>query len=101
MHNQNQLLKNKIIGNIDNNNEIIKKLEKKNDEIKELKAKNIFNLNKGEKLMTIIFISCDQQIHYAFICKNTDKFSKIEELFYEQYPEYKKTENFFIFNGKK
>jgi len=101
---QNQLLNNKIIEKNDNNNEIIelmKNLEKKNDEIKELKSKNIFNLKEGEKLMTVIFISDDQHIHYAFICKNTDKFSSIEELLYEEYTEYKKKDNYFLFNGKR
>ena len=78
------------------------KLEKKNDEIKELKEiNNTFNLKKGEKLMTVIFISVDQGIHYALICKNTDKFSRIEELLYEKYPDYKQKENFFLFNGKR
>ena len=104
LHNENQLLKNKMIEKNDNKNEIIdlmKKLEKKNDEIKELKSKNIFNLKEGEKLMTIIFISVDQNIHYAVICKNTDKFCRIEELLYEKYPKYQKTDNFFLFNGKR
>ena len=78
------------------------KLEKKNDEIKELKEiNNAFNLKKGEKLMTVIFISVDQGIHYALICKNTDKFSRIEELLYEKYPDYKKKENFFLYNGNR
>ena len=104
LYKQNQLLNKKIIEKSDNNNEIIelmKKLEKKNDEINELKSKNIFNLKEGEKLMTIIFISADQRIHYSLICKNTDKFSRIEELLYEEYPEYKKIDNFFLFNGKR
>ena len=103
-NNINQLLKNKKIEGNDNKNEILElivKLEKKNDELKELKEANIFNLKKGEKLMTIIFVSADQRIHYALICKNTDKFSRTEELLYEKYPEYKNRENFFLFNGKK
>ena len=58
-------------------------------------------LDKNEKLMTIIFISSDQKIHYSFICKNTDKFNKIENLLYEKYPEYEESENYFTVNGNK
>ena len=105
LNNQNQLLKNKIVENTDDKKgilELMHKLEKKNDEIKELKEiNNTFNLKKGEKLMTVIFISVDQGIHYALICKNTDKFSRIEELLYEKYPDYKKKENFFLYNGNR
>ena len=105
LNNQHQLLKNKIIENTDNKNDILDlmhKLEKKNDEIKELKEiNNAFNLKKGEKLMTVIFISVDEGINYALICKNTDKFSRIEELLYEKYPDYKQKENSFLYNGKR
>ena len=79
----------------------MKKLEIKNNEIKELKSRIGFDLKEGEKLMPIIFISADQQIHYALICKNKDKFSRIEELLYEKYPEYKERENYFLHNGNK
>ena len=51
--------------------------------------------------MTIIIISNDKKIHYSFLCKNTDKFTRIEKLIYEKYPEYKKTENYFFVNGNK
>ena len=51
--------------------------------------------------MPIIFISGDQNIHYAIICKNTDKFNSIENLLYEVYPEFQESENFFTVNGQK
>ena len=35
------------------------------------------------------------------ICKNTDKFYKIEELLCEKYSKYKDTENIFYLNGNK
>jgi len=105
--NKNKLLENnkneKIISN-NNKDEIIelmKKLEIKNKEINELKSKIGFDLKEGENLMTIIFISVDQQIHYSIICKNTDNFSKIEKMLYDKYPEYKKSENYFLYKGKK
>ena len=105
--NKNKLLENykneKIISN-NNKDEIIelmKKLEIKNKEINELKSKIGFDLKEGENLMTIIFISVDQQIHYSIICKDTDNFSKIEIMLYDKYPEYKKSENYFLYKGKK
>jgi hypothetical protein len=35
------------------------------------------------------------------IAKNTDKFSKVENMLYEQYPNYVETENYFLVNGNK
>ena len=58
-------------------------------------------LSEGEKLLSVIFVSVDQKIHYSTICKNTDKFSKIENLLYDAYPEYIETENHFFVNGNK
>ena len=88
----------------DNKDEIIsllKKLEIKENEIKQIKQNFPYELKSGEKLMPIIFISIDQKIHYAFICKNTDKFNSIENLLYEVYPEYQENENYFTVNGIK
>ena len=51
--------------------------------------------------MTIIFISIEEDIYYAIICKNTDKFNKIENMFYDVYPQYLESENYFTVKGKK
>ena len=51
--------------------------------------------------MPVIFRSVDSQLHYAIICKNTDRFNMIENLLYDKYPEYIEKENFFICNGIK
>ena len=88
----------------DNKDEIIallKKLEIKENEIKQIRQKMPYELKTGEELMPIIFVSCDQKIHYAFICKNTDKFNSIENLLYEVYPEYEESQNYFTVNGDK
>ena len=70
-------------------------------EIKELESENPYKLKKNEKLITIIFDSSDQKIHYSLICKNTQKFAFVEQELYENFPEYKETENIFLFNGAK
>ena len=38
---------------------------------------------------------------YPIECKNTTPFIKVEEKLYEEYPEFKETENYYIFNGTK
>ena len=83
-------------GDRENFSKIISLLE----ELK-IKDKKINELEKGENFMPIIFTSVDSKIHYAFICKNTDKFNIIENKLYEVYPEYQETENFFTVNGNK
>ena len=56
--------------------------------------------NNNEKIMAITFISIDQSVHYSIPCKSNDKFFKIVNLLYEQYPEYKETRNCFLCNGR-
>ena len=57
------------------------------------------NFNENEKLISIKFISCEQDINFSIIAKNTDKFSKFEAKLYEIYPIYTETENYFLVNG--
>ena len=73
----------------------------KDKEIKELKNKIEYNSNNINNLMTVIFYSTDQKIHYSLICKKSDKFMNIENKLYEIYPEYKECENYFMVNGQK
>ena len=76
----------------------------KDREIKDLKLKLSrypFELNDGEELMSLIFIYVDQKLHCSMICKNTDKFNKVESKLYDNYSEYAENENFFTFNGIK
>ena len=81
--------------------DLIKQLNEKEKEIKNLKSNIPFELKNGEKLMTLNFISIDQKIHCSFICKNNDNFTRLENLLYDKYPEYRETENYFLFKGNK
>jgi hypothetical protein len=64
--------------------------------------KSYYCFSPGEKLISIKFVSVDQNIkNFKLIVKNTDKFSKLEDILYEKYPNYKDTENYFIVNGKR
>ena len=82
-----------------NPNIIIKdKFQKCKNKTNEIKL-NIPIFLQKEKLISVIFNSFDDNIHYSVICKSTDDFSKIESFLYEKYPEYKKHKKIFISNG--
>ena len=80
--------------NIEYNNQI---LELKN-QINQLKS---YILSPGENLISIKFISCDQNINFSTFAKPNDNFTKIENILYNNYPNYREIENYFIANGKK
>ena len=87
------------------NNQILELKEEiriKDNELNEIKSQLPFDLLKGEKIMTVIFTSVDQKVHYSVICKNTDVFSRLENEIYkeEDYEKYKDKNSIFIINGK-
>jgi len=89
----------KELENISNNND-------KNNDIKELENeiklfKSYCKFSEEDKLISIKFISANQEINYNIVAKNTDKFSKIETILYEKYPKYNGTDNFFLVNGNR
>ena len=84
-----------------NNDKDIIQLYKKIDELKEKLSRYPFELSKGEKLISVIFTSSDQKIHCSIICKNTEKFIKLEEKLYNDYPEYSESDNYFMANGNR
>ena len=92
-------MKNILYNNINNNkfNELLEEIRIKDKIISNYPVQLI----DGEKLISVIFVSSDQKVHYSVICKNTDKFSKIENMLYDEYPEYIESENIFQINGNK
>ena len=80
---------------------LMKKLENKDNEINKLKSVIPFELKEGEELLTVIFVSVDQKVHYSFICKNSEIFSMVEKRLYEVYPNYEEEDNYFLVNGNK
>jgi len=87
--------------NNSNNDKDIIQLYKKIDELKEKLSRYPFELLKGEKLISVIFTSSDQKIHCSIICKNTEKFIKLEEKLYNDYLEYSESDNYFMVNGNR
>ena len=95
-----------MIENNENDNKtklinLFEELKLKENEIKEIQSRYPVILSKGEKLICVILLSMDQKIQYPVICKSNDKFTKIEELLYEEFPEYSESENIFLVNGRK
>ena len=50
--------------------------------------------------MSITIISNDEKIHFTTTCHKKDYLSKIKELLFEQYPEYKNDNNYFYLKNK-
>jgi len=70
--------------------------------MKQLKTADSSEILEGEKKIIVVeFISVDQTINYrSVICKNTDKFLKVEDVIYEEYQELKKGNYYCIANGE-
>jgi len=49
--------------------------------------------------MFVYFISVDQNIDCAIPCNSTDTFVELEKQLYVKYPEYRNTNNIFLYNG--
>ena len=55
---------------------------------------------KRDQMLALNFISSDQKLHFAIPCLNKDVFVDVERKLYEQFPEYKETNNNFLVNAK-
>ena len=51
--------------------------------------------------MSVIISTEDKSTQYSVIGKNTDKFLRIEEKFYDAFPDFGKVQNSFFINGNK
>ena len=56
------------------------------------------NINMND-MMSVNFISMEQNVHFSVGCLKTNTFAEVEEKLYKQYPEYRETNNNFIANG--
>ena len=103
---ENKILKDKIEGfklqqnksSSNNSNEIIQ-LYKKIDNLNEIIKRYPIILEENEKLISIIFASSDQTMHYSMICKNTDTLSNLESKLYKEFPNFIESDNMFLCKG--
>ena len=92
-------IKNLKIAVTNKNNEI----NNLNNEINNLKLNNNNKKNRyirEDEILIIQFKSIDQKVDMPFSCKNTDIFVSIEQLLYNEYPEYKDLNTYFTVNGR-
>ena len=61
-------------------------------------SSNNLNVNFND-IMTVNFISSDQNVHFAVSCLKTNTFAEVEEKLYKQFPEYRETNNSFLAHG--
>ena len=76
-------------------------LENYNKELKKLKSIFPFKISEYDKIISIIFITSDENIQYSIICKSTERFFELEKRLYIKYPEYKETKNCYYANRHK
>ena len=84
-----------------NNKLLLETNNKYKNIVNALKSSIPFELSGNEKLISIIFQSANQEINYPIICKTNQKFNEVENLLYDKFPKYKKSENYFLLGGAK
>ena len=108
--NKNKELINKLnlLNNTNNNNSLIKELQKiiesQNKTINNLKSQinnNALAILPGEKILAVNINSLDQKINFPIATKNTEIFVFLELRFYNEYPEYKEKDIYFLVNGNR
>ena len=69
----------------------------------ELSNYNSYKKNNNinfDDFMVVNFISTDQNLHYAIKCISSNTFAEVEEKLYQQFPQYRETNNNFLANGQ-
>ena len=95
---------NNIINNLNNDiNNYRNIISKKDLELNNYKSQlnnNIPNNNVNfNDIMSVNFISSDQNVHFSIPCLNTNTFAEVEEKLYKEFPQYRETNNNFLANG--
>ena len=70
-----------------------------NDTIINLNTTHGLNINNSNNI-SIMFFSCDQNIHHSVPCLLTDKFKNIEKILIQDNPSLKNKNLFFLFKGQ-
>jgi len=72
-----------------------------NKKLEKLQSIFPFKISEDDKIISIIFVTYDEKIHYSMICKSTEMLIDLEKRLYIKYPEYKETKNYYYANGHK
>ena len=84
-------------------------LSQKNKEIQNIFSQNIkkpyeiTSIKPGEKILTVNFLSMGTQEigHFSLECKNVDLFVSLEERLYEEFPQFKKFDAYYLVNTRR
>ena len=79
-----------------NSNNLVKNIETKMNELYKRINEEKIDVNE---IMVVNFKSTDGNVQYAIACSKKNIFAEIEEKLYQQYPEYRSTNNTFLANG--
>jgi len=91
---------NNLNKDINNYRNIISKKDIELNNYKSQLNNNIPNNNVNfNDIMSVNFISSDQNVHFSIPCLKTNTFAEIEEKLYKEYPQYRETNNNFLANG--
>jgi hypothetical protein len=101
IENQKKFPTNNMNTSYSSNKDLIIELYKKIEELKLKLSRYPYDLSQGEKLISVIFTSTDQKIHQSIICKNTEKFSRLEEILYKESPKHFDSNTYFCVKGRK
>ena len=71
------------------------KLEEENKKLKEEISRFPPSLLQNEYIILLIIMTKDEKVMFPLMCKNTDKFNKIKEIFFQEFPEYQKNKGKF------
>ena len=94
--------KKRKISTLEKNNNTLLDIVKESQNVKNFLKENLqFDLKEKEKLMAVIFMSVDQNIKQPIICKNTQIFNEVENLFIKNSLNIKKQKIFFLLMAQK
>ena len=86
-------------------NNLAKKNIKKpnNSSQKTKKPYEITSIKPGEKILSVNFVSMGTQDigHFSLECKNVDLFVSLEERLFEEFPQFKKFDTYYLVNTKR
>jgi len=91
---------NNLNNDINNYRNIISKKDLELNNYKSQLNNNIPNNNVNfNDIMSVNFISSDQNVHFSIPCLKTNTFAEVEEKLYKEFPQYRETNNNFLANG--
>ena len=85
--------------NINEINKLKEIINKKDKEINELKLQIPKKYMNMKDIMVINFLSTDQLIRCGIPCLSSDTFAEVEEKLYQQFDEFRNTNNVLLFKG--